>query len=414
VTLVYPSSERPKIVVLDANFYWTEQLFSECSTFADILLFRPYDSRTFFKRYRRYFIDWHPHFVSENVWEHRICCPPGWLFHYWPLTRLFFAHLIRQFQGNSPVIIVYCYPYYHTITRCVNAFSIYYSMDEYSGYWPGREQQTETLEMQSISSADITVCIANYRYRYFKQLYANEAHKIVHIPLGCSPKFMVNQALIKPNSLPDKLISYTRPIAGYVGALNDRFDFCFLAEVAVRLPQVTFVLGGILPNLGDGTPEWWQGVEKIQQLPNVFFIGQVPHDQIGNYLKAFDVLLMVYSKSSFNTNACPMKLWDYMGTSLPIVANNSVPEVSLLQHVIRVSETPEEFVANIQFVLANPNWKSSERLNVAKENTWEKQSQKLYEVIQERTTISPSPTLKGPTCLSKGRSWNWRVSSRRS
>jgi hypothetical protein len=40
-------------------------------------------------------------------------------------------------------------------------------------------------------------------------------------------------------------------------------------------------------------------------------------------LNSFDVLLMSYSECNFNTNACPAKLWDYLGTLLPIVANTA-------------------------------------------------------------------------------------------
>ncbi len=39
--------QRFKLVVLDANFYWTAQLFSACAEFADVLLLRSIDFRAF-------------------------------------------------------------------------------------------------------------------------------------------------------------------------------------------------------------------------------------------------------------------------------------------------------------------------------------------------------------------------------
>lgn len=379
------TKEQLKLIVLDANFYWTEQMFSACRSFADILLLRPRDHRVFFKQHSRYFVDWQPHLVSDNIWEQRICCPPGWLFHYWSVAELFFTHWIRQFQGTSPLIFVFCYPYYHTIARRLNAFSIYYSMDDYAEYWPGRERQTTVTEFKAVQTADLTVCVAHYRRSYLQELCPNEAQKIVHIPHGCSTRFMPWELRPKPCSLPPELAHIERPVAGYIGALNQRFDFHFLAQVAEELPHVRFVLGGDPPQPGDGDIEWWQGVERIRQLPNVHLIGRVPHDRIGDHLQAFDCLLMVYTKSNFNTNSCPMKLWDYMGTARPIIANDAVPEVRLWQQLICVTETPQDFAANLQFVLANPNWKSGERFDVARENTWEKQAQKLYEIIREKT-----------------------------
>jgi glycosyltransferase involved in cell wall biosynthesis len=376
------SKKKNKLVVLDANFYWTEQLFSSCSVFFDVLLLRPVDFRAFKRRYGGYFIDLKPQLIAEGVWEQRICCPPGWLFHYWYLTQLFFSFLIRQFQGQEKLIFVFNFPYYHTLINSLNCHSIYYSIDDYSQYWANRQEQTEKTEALAITKADMVLCVSEYRQNLLKQKLPSQSNKIVHLPHGCSIKFMVDQPLEMPKSLPDSLKNYSRPIAGYIGALNYRFDFLYLAEVAEKLPEITFVLGGDLPTPNDGSPQWWQGVEKIKRLPNVHFIGRVNHDQLGKYLQCFDVLLMVYSHCEFNLNACPTKLWDYMGTSLPIVVNNFVPEVNRWSDLLRISNNCSHFAENIRLSLANPQWKSSERLETAKAHTWKKQAGKLLEMIE--------------------------------
>jgi glycosyltransferase involved in cell wall biosynthesis len=382
------TSRRLKLVVLDANFYWTEQLFSACSDFADILLVRPRDFRTFRKQYGRYFVELQPQPTSEGIWNQRICCPPGWLFHYWPLTRRFFAHLIRQFQGTNPLIFAFSYPYYYSLVQDLKAYSIYYNIDDYRHYWPGRESQTPEVEQQAVAHADLTLCVAHQRTDYLRQECPSKANKIVHIPHGCSPEFMVERPLTQPKPLSGELQTYSRPIAGYVGALNYRFDFHYLARVAEQIPDITIILGGSIPQPSEGSSEWWQGVEQVRRLPNVHFIGQVPHHRLGEYLQSFDVLLMLYSLCNFNLNACPTKLWDYMGTSLPIVANNVVPEVNLWRHLILVSENPEEFASNIRLALANPQWRSQDRLDVAQAHTWKKQAQKLYHLLEERGWLS--------------------------
>lgn len=379
---------RFKLVVLDANFYWTEQLFSGCHDFADILLLKPLDFRAFRKQYGHYFIDMQPHPVSEGIWEQRICCPPGWLFHYWPLTQRFFTHLIRQFQDGMPLVFAFNYPYYYSLVQKLKAHSIYYNLDDYSHYWQRRESETRAVERLAVTYADLTICLAHYRACHLSQECSSHASQIVHIPLGCSPEFMVERPLSRPNSLPTELQAYSRPIAGYIGTLTYRFDFNYLAKVAEKVPNVTIILGGQIPQQSDGSPEWWQGVEQVHRLPNVRFIGPVPHNRLGEYLQSFDVLLMPYSSCNFNLNACPTKLWDYMGTSLPIVANNVVPEVNLWRHLILVSENPDEFAANIRLALANPEWRAQDRLDVARSNTWKMQAQKLYHLLDERGWLS--------------------------
>ncbi|NEP01922.1 MAG: glycosyltransferase family 1 protein [Symploca sp. SIO2E9] len=388
VKTINPGLKRLKLVVLDANFYWTEQLFSACSDFADILLLRPLDFRAFRKGYGSYFIDFQPQAISEGVWEQRICCPPGWLFHYWPLTRRFFAYLIRKFQRDNYLIFVYSYPYYYSLVQELKASSIYYNIDDYRNYWPGRESQTPEVEKLAVNHADLTLCVAHYRASYLKQECRSKNSQIVHIPHGCSPEFMVEHSLSQPKSLPAELQAYSRPIAGYIGALTYRFDFDYLAKVAEKISDVTVILGGSLPQSSDGSVEWWQGVEAARRLPNVHFIGRVSHNRLGEYLQSFDVLLMPYSLCNFNRNACPTKLWDYMGTSLPVVANNVVPEVNQWSHLLLVSGNPEEFASNIRFALANRHWRSQERLDVAKAHTWKMQAQKLYHLLEKKGCLS--------------------------
>ncbi len=376
--------QKAKIVVLDANFYWTEQLFSACSEFADVLLLRPVDFRAFKKRYGSYFIDLKPKLIRKGVWEQRICCPPGWLFHYWSFTHRFFVYLIKQFQEESQLIFVFNFPYYQTLVNDLTAYSIYYSIDDYRNYWADREQQTEEIERLAITQANMTLCVASYRQKLLKQIYPAKAKQIVHIPHGCSSDFMVEQPLTKPNPLPENIKHYLRPIAGYIGALNYRFDFNYLAQVAKKMPDVNFILGGDLPQPNGGSEAWWLGVEKVKNISNIHFIGRVEHNRLGKYLQSFDLQLMVYSDCEFNLNACPTKLWDYMGTSLPIVANDVVPEVNLWSDLIFVSSNPDNFAHNIRLALTNPQWMSFERLETAKAHTWQKQAQKLYKLLRKK------------------------------
>lgn len=373
-----------KLVVLDANFYWAEQLFSAYSDYADVLLLKPVDFRTFKRRYGRYSAVTNPHRIEAHVWEQRICCPPGWLFHYWPLTQQYFKRVIRKFQGKSSLTLVFSYPYYAALAKALDIYSIYYAIDDYQDYWPGRQTQTFEKEGHAVSVASLTLCTAKHRLHHFQKLYPDYTERMIHIPHGCSSQFLVDDVLKTPKQMPEILKqshSIKRPVAGYIGALNYRFDFGFLAIVAAKLPQITFVLGGKQPLEADGSSDWWKGVERCRALKNILFIGFVSHQLLGAYLQSFDVLMMVYSNCNFNTNACPTKLWDYMGTSLPIVANGAVPEVLLWQGVLHIAPTTQQYESAIREALVNPTWKATERLEIAKANTWKDQARKLHSAV---------------------------------
>ena len=61
-----------KLVLLDANFYWSEQLFSSYQDFADILLLKPRDFRAFRQDYGNYLTDLQPKQIAKKIWEQRI------------------------------------------------------------------------------------------------------------------------------------------------------------------------------------------------------------------------------------------------------------------------------------------------------------------------------------------------------
>jgi len=381
-------TDRLKLVVLDANFKFVERFFLECSNFSDVLLLRPRDFRSFRKYYGSCFIDFKPKPVTEGVWEQRICCPPGWLFHYWLITKLFFSYLIKKFQDDYPLIFVFVYPYYCSLIHKFKAHSIYFNLDDYQFYWPKRKEQTQRLEGHAVNSADLTICVSYYRTQLLKQMYPSRADNIFYIPLGSTPEFISEYPLREPKSLPAELQHYKRPLCGYIGALNYRFDYNYLSKVAEELRDITFILGGSIPQQREGNLEWWKGVQKARNLSNINFIGPVNNDRLGEYLQSFDVLLMIYSNCEFNLNCTPSKLWEYLGASMPIVANRVVPELNQWDNFLLISRSPEEFAANVKFALANPGWLSKERWEAAQANTWKIRSQKLYSLLQDRNWVT--------------------------
>jgi hypothetical protein len=372
---------RPKLVVLDANFSWTRNLFSSLAHVADILLLYPKDFRAFKKEYGSHFIDWKPVLVSPGIWQQRICLPPGWLFNYWPLTEIFLAGLIKRFTGNKPCMLVFVYPYYAGLSRKLSASSVYYNMDEYKHYWPGRERSTEKVELQAVQTADLTLCTAWYRAQQLIKKLPEEAHKIIHIPHGASEQFIASEVLNRPLPVSDR---YHRPVVGYIGALNFRFDFHYLYEVALSMPEVTFLLGGKMPTPAEGDEYWFNGYRKIKELSNVYFIGFIPNKDISNLISSFDALILPYARCDFNLNACPMKLWDYMGTSVPMVANDVVPEINLWSEVIQIASDAKSFSNKLRFAIDNRLWKAEERINIARQNTWRMQADKLLTAWQSK------------------------------
>lgn len=379
---------RPVLVVLDAHYFWTQELFSNCSHEFDVLLLKPRDFRAQRREQGKLLFQWKPKQIASHVWEQHFPMPPGWLFGYWGISSRLLAFFIRKFARKRQLFFAYCYPWYASLAKKLKGKSLYYSIDDYHDYWPGKGAKTNRLEEVAVRSADGVVCVSKFRQELFQRMRPKQPERILHLPHGCSTKFMVDQVLREPLPLAGAVKPFARPVCGYIGALNNRFDFAFLAKVARLMPDVQFVLGGSEPKESEGSEEWFTGVNAARQTTNVHFLGRVPHDQVGFTLQSFDVLLMAYSRCDFNTSACPMKLWDYMGTGRPVVANEAVPEVLLWKSVIRIGRTPAEYAQEIRQSLAFPLWEAERRLEIARENTWENQGRKLVQFLRDQGLLN--------------------------
>jgi glycosyltransferase involved in cell wall biosynthesis len=372
-----------KVAVLDANAFWTEQLFRQCGRFADVLLLKPRDFRMHRQLCRTWRSDLKPQGVEHRVWEQYFSMPPGWMFALWPLACRKFQRAIQRFAGSEPLTLVLTYPQYRSLSGAINlATSVYYNLDDYCDNWSGHDANVPRWEAEIVEMADLTICIADYRARMLREQHPSRASRIHHLPLGCTPEFMAESGKQRERSVPEVLQRIPGAKALYIGALNWRFDYEFLAQVAERLPQVNFILGGKLPTSEDGDTKWREGLERTMRRPNVHFIGWIEHACLGDYLNAADFLFMCYSECRFNTNACPAKLWDYLGTGLPVVANAANPETLLCRNVIHIGGTPDEFVTAVGGVLAGERAGLREkRLQIAHAHRWEKLADRLRALL---------------------------------
>ena len=363
------------LVVLDGNAYWTEQLFTNCPAFDKVLLLKPRDVRAHRSRHDTLFGDGTPRRVRDGIWEQRLSMVPGWLDGAWPLARWWLARAIRDFIGNEPYALVLCFPQYRTLLDVLTPdLSIYYNYDDYRDNWPHREATLTAAEDDLVARCDVTLCIAHHRTQILSGRVPAQADHIYHMPIGCTPDFLADHPSPPKPSPPSVLAPHLdndRPVAGYVGTLGSRFHHAFLADVAEQRPDVTFILGGPEPTETDEEDaEWCASYRRLKRMKHVHFIGWVPHDQLGTYLLCFDMLLMPYAPCRFNRNACPAKLWDYLGTTRPIIANDVVPEVNMWDDVVHVTNSPSTFAAVMDEVRHEPQSVAARRLQIAKDHTY--------------------------------------------
>ena len=138
----------------------------------------------------------------------------------------------------------------------------------------------------------------------------------------------------------------SRPRVGLVGTLDDRLDVSLVTYCAQRLPDVTFVLVGPVKRHRID-------IRPLEKLANVSLFPACPHTDVPAIVSALDVCLIPYRVNPYTEGLSPLKLYECLALSKPIVATD-LAYLHREEAHIRIGRTPQEFLAALQEALDRP------------------------------------------------------------
>jgi glycosyltransferase involved in cell wall biosynthesis len=174
-------------------------------------------------------------------------------------------------------------------------------------------------------------------------------------------------------------------IIGFVGSLFpyhgvDGLIEAFAGVVAV-LPNAHLVI------VGDGVIREALQVfaDKILPKGSFTFTGKIPHSEVMNYIRAFDVAVM----PSSNWYGSPIKIFEYGLTGVPIVAPDKGPLRDVMEHKKHgwlVSDNTQDLENALLYVLQNTAFSLEMgrcfRNKILEEHTWVAQASGIFSAIE--------------------------------
>jgi len=240
---------------------------------------------------------------------------------------------------------------------------VYDMMDLYSGFSEAKPELV-IAEEQLVKESKLVLTTADNLYKYAKRFNSN----VEMVRNGCDFERFSD---IKKNGVLDSLDD--RPIVGYFGALNDWLDVDALEYAVKENRDKYFVLIGSI-NTGK--------VKKLYRYSNVFFFGEVKHSELGGYLAYFDVCTIPFILNDLIKSTNPVKFYEYIASGKPVVSAR-LPELEIYKDICYLYDSSEDFSKCIYKGLYDEEKKSvTKRIEVAKENSWEKRIEKLIEAIK--------------------------------
>ena len=279
---------------------------------------------------------------------------------------------------DSPVIFVLAYN--AGTAECLSrARRVYEYIDELD-ILPGDPAVLKQHHTRLLRSATVVLATANRLWQQIRSIRPDAQL----CPNGVDYDF-IQHAMQEVDEPPPDLapvLSPSRPVIGYYGALANWFDYELLLQAAGQRPGYVFVLIG--PNY-DGSLKR----AGLGQATNIHWLGPRPYTKLPHYLKYFSAAMIPFRLNPITHATSPLKLFEYMAGGKPVVTTG-MQESMRLPGVI-VSRPTDSFAHKLDQALEMRHDVAYLACidQVARQNTWEIRAQQILDTLPPRSAPPP-------------------------
>ncbi|PLX88214.1 MAG: hypothetical protein C0618_04750 [Desulfuromonas sp.] len=263
---------------------------------------------------------------------------------------------MRVREQSAPIMVITAPNAHDYIGHCGESRCVYYSVDDFSE-WPGLDKDlVARMETELIRKAD--------RYVATSQLLidriAAQGGSALLLTHGVDVDFFAQMSSEEHPLL--KQIPHPR--VGYFGLFDDRSDCDLLAEVAARLPDVSFVVTGEVQGRS----------ARLEALDNFYFTGPVPYRQLPAVAEGFSVCMLPYKINRLTDAIQPLKIKEYLATGKPVIST-PLKETLKLSDYLENAATAEQWQQTIRSALKGvPEQQRAARQAFLSSESWQEKS----------------------------------------
>jgi glycosyltransferase involved in cell wall biosynthesis len=177
---------------------------------------------------------------------------------------------------------------------------------------------------------------------------------------------------------------HARPVAGYVGVLDERLDMQLIADLAERLPDWDIRLVGPTSKIDPAS---------VPRAANIELLGQQPYARLPEIMASFDVALMPFALNEATRSISPTKTLEYLAAGLPVISTRVPDVVSDWGELVHLADDGQAFASGCREVLTQPAGERDAKLAaVAKRYEWdsiaEEMSERLSAALEKTSTVA--------------------------
>jgi glycosyltransferase involved in cell wall biosynthesis len=266
---------------------------------------------------------------------------------------------LARLDMRSPILVATVPNACDYIGNCGESRVVYYCVDDFT-QWPGLDtRKIREMEDELIQKSDILIATSHKLY----EKLSRSGRPVSLLTHGVDREFF-RHTVEQDHALLDLI---PKPRVGYFGLFDERSDHDLLAEVALRMPNVSFVITGRVES------------DKLRQkgVRNVYFTGSVPYAELPAMVKGWDILMLPYAMNVLTDSISPLKLKEYLALGKPVVST-PIPEVVKLRDHVFLASNAQEWEKAIRACLDKPgNGRPKPGEDFWVNETWEKKAQQF-------------------------------------
>lgn len=125
-----------------------------------------------------------------------------------------------------------------------------------------------------------------------------------------------------------------RPVAGYVGVIDERIDLELVDQLAERLEGWDVRIVGPVAKIEES---------DLPRRPNIEYPGSVTYQQLPDVMAGFDVALMPFAINEATRSISPTKTLEYFAAGLPVISTRVPDVVADFGHLVHLADDAQGF-----------------------------------------------------------------------
>ena len=187
-------------------------------------------------------------------------------------------------------------------------------------------------------------------------------------PSGVEFEHFASASVVRPHSLFDEL---ARPIATYVGVIDERVDLEIVAAVADELPNL--VLVGPFVKLAP---------TRVPRRANLHCTGQLSYAALPSILAGTDVALVPFARNAATASLSPTKTPEYLAAGVPVVATDIADVARDYGDVARVANDAASFVRACREALRPDPERRDRGRERARRISWDAIVERMWQAVE--------------------------------